>query len=52
MGRLAQLAVQYNLTAYDASYLELALRLNLPLASKNGPLSDAAREAGLLLDLR
>lgn len=52
MARLAQLAAQYNLTAYDASYLELALRLNLRLASKDEPLCAAARKAGLLLDLR
>jgi predicted nucleic acid-binding protein len=47
--RLAGVALQYDLSAYDASYLELALRLNLPLASTDGALHDAARKTGLLL---
>ena len=29
--RISNLAVQYNLTFYDASYLELAIRTSLPL---------------------
>ena len=45
--RLLVLARQYSLTAYDAAYLELALRLSLPLASKNGALAVAARKTGL-----
>jgi predicted nucleic acid-binding protein len=44
--RLAGVALQYGLSAYDASYLELALRLNLPLASTDGALRDAARKRG------
>jgi predicted nucleic acid-binding protein len=43
------LSRQFNLSAYDASYLELALRLNLPLAVRDSPLRDAARRAGIAL---
>ena len=42
-----QLARRYKLTAYDASYLELALRLQLPLASLDENLLKAAKKAGL-----
>ncbi len=42
-----QLARSYRLTAYDASYLELALRLNLPLATLDENLLKAAAEAGV-----
>jgi predicted nucleic acid-binding protein len=41
------LARRHRLTAYDAAYLELALRLELPLATLDMALSVAAREAGL-----
>ena len=44
--RLAQL---YRLSAYDAAYLELALRLKLPLATIDRPLAKAAGLAGVLL---
>ena len=40
-------AVQKNLTAYDAAYLELALRLGASLASNDGDLNDAARARGV-----
>lgn len=36
------LAGQHDLTAYDAAYLELAMRRRLPLATLDGPLSRAA----------
>lgn len=36
----------YGLSAYDASYLELALRKGLPLASLDGPLRTAFQKAG------
>ncbi|BBE73626.1 type II toxin-antitoxin system VapC family toxin [Oharaeibacter diazotrophicus] len=40
------LAVAERLTVYDASYLELALRLSLPLATKDRDLVAAARRRG------
>ena len=47
--RLLELAHEYGLSAYDAGYLELATRLGIPLASKDGPLRAAAERVGLLL---
>jgi predicted nucleic acid-binding protein len=38
---------QYELTAYDASYLELAIRHNLPIASSDRALMNAAQAAGV-----
>ena len=49
--RLHDLARQFNLSAYDACYLELALRLGAPLACIDGGLKQAARKVGLLLTL-
>jgi predicted nucleic acid-binding protein len=48
--RIFTLAVQYRLSAYDATYLELALRRGLPLACWDGGLKAAAETAGLFLD--
>lgn len=45
--RVVDLAREHRLTAYDASYLELAMRLGVPLATKDGPLSLAARGLGV-----
>jgi predicted nucleic acid-binding protein len=45
------LAVRHGLSAYDAAYLELALRRDLPLATKDRALIDAARRAGVRLAL-
>ena len=42
-----QLARRYNLSAYDASYLELALRLGIPLATLDEDLKKAAKKAGV-----
>jgi predicted nucleic acid-binding protein len=42
-----QLARTHNLSAYDASYLELALRRGLPLAALDGKLKTAASAAGV-----
>ena len=39
---LSALASRYELSIYDATYLELALRKKLPLACKDGPLRTAA----------
>ena len=41
-----QLAVTHGLTAYDAAYLELALRRNLPLATLDQELLLACKAAG------
>jgi predicted nucleic acid-binding protein len=42
-----QLAVAHSLTIYDAAYLELALRLGLPLATFDKALINAANECGI-----
>ncbi|CUQ65380.1 type II toxin-antitoxin system VapC family toxin [Candidatus Nitrospira inopinata] len=41
------LARRYKLSAYDASYLELALRAGLPLATLDEALQKAAKKAGV-----
>ena len=41
------LARTYKLSAYDASYLELALRLGIPLATLDEDLQKAAKKAGV-----
>jgi len=41
------LARRYGLSSYDASYLELALRRSLPLASLDKDLMKAAQRAGV-----
>ena len=41
------LARRYKLSAYDAAYLELALRRGLPLATLDADLEKAARKAGV-----
>ncbi len=43
----AQLAANHRLTAYDATYLELALRAVLPLATTDKSLIVAANNAGV-----
>lgn len=47
LGRVLDLARAAQLTAYDAAYLELAMRLGLPLASKDNDLCDAAERLGV-----
>jgi predicted nucleic acid-binding protein len=47
VGPVAQLARQYRLTAYDASYLHLALAEGLPLATLDTELRTAATAAGV-----
>ena len=42
-----QLARRYRLSSYDASYLELALRVALPLATLDEDLRRAAQKAGV-----
>jgi predicted nucleic acid-binding protein len=43
------LAREHRLTAYDAAYLELAMRLGLPLATGDRGLSAAAQRVGVVL---
>ena len=43
------LARAHNLSSYDASYLELAIRLGLPLAALDGRLKTAAAAVGVPL---
>lgn len=44
-----RVATEYQLTVYDATYLELAKRTSLPLASLDGDLRKAALAAGIIL---
>lgn len=44
---LVPLARQHHLTVYDAAYLHLAIRLDLPLATNDEALASAARDVGL-----
>jgi predicted nucleic acid-binding protein len=46
-GKTSELAEKYGLTIYDATYLELALRRSLPLASRYEALKNAAKQCGL-----
>jgi len=46
-GKTSELAEKYGLTIYDATYLELALRRSLPLASRDEALKIAAKQCGL-----
>lgn len=47
MQRLLALARQFELTPYDAAYLELAMRANVPLATRDRALERAAEQAQL-----
>ena len=46
-GKTSELAEKYGLTIYDATYLELASRRSLPLASRDEALKNAAKQCGL-----
>ncbi len=46
---MIELARRFRLTVYDTAYLEVALRRNLPLATLDRRVADAAGEAGVLL---
>ncbi len=46
-GELLALALRFGLTTYDAACLELALRLQLPIATLDAPLRDAALASGV-----
>lgn len=45
--QLFELAMRYNLSSYDAAYLELAMRHGLPIASQDSKLRDASNTAGV-----
>lgn len=44
---ISDLAVKYSLTTYGATYLELAIRRGIPLATRDTALSKAARKCGV-----
>ena len=47
--KILNLADAHRLTIYDAAYLELAMRLGVPLATLDGALAKAARSEGVTL---
>lgn len=49
LGDTLNLARRYKLSAYDAAYLELALRMGLPLATLDAGLAKAATTAGVAI---
>jgi predicted nucleic acid-binding protein len=49
IAELLSFAGTHGLSAYDASYLDLALSLRLPLACRDGPLQRALSAAGVRL---
>jgi predicted nucleic acid-binding protein len=49
---LLNLARRYNLSVYDATYLDLAIRRDLALASKDNKLISAAKKCGVQLSAR
>jgi predicted nucleic acid-binding protein len=48
-GDIVHMARTHQLSAYDAAYLELAIRRGLPLACNDGKLRNAALAAGVAL---
>lgn len=49
LGDTLQLARRFKLSSYDASYLELAMREGLPLATLDGDLRNAMLQTGVAL---
>lgn len=49
LGDTLQLARRFKLSSYDASYLELAMREGLPLATLDGDLRSAMLQTGVAL---
>lgn len=47
LNQLSHLADEHSLTIYDATYLELAIRRRLPLASRDSTLNKAAQRCGV-----
>jgi predicted nucleic acid-binding protein len=48
-GDISRLATAHNLSVYDATYLELAVRMRLPLATKDAALKAAAGKCSVKL---
>jgi len=48
LGEISDLAQKHGLSVYDATYLELAIRKRLPLATRDAALNKAAKRAGVL----
>jgi predicted nucleic acid-binding protein len=46
-GHLLALSLRYDLSSYDAAYLDLALRRQWPIATQDDALAQAARLAGV-----
>lgn len=51
-GRILEIAFETGITVYDATYLELAERLDLPLAALDTRLRKAAAQLGRLHELK
>ncbi len=49
LSAIVELSDRYDLTSYDAAYLELACRLGFELATFDSDLADAGRSAGLVV---
>ena len=49
LGPVLQIGREYGLTSYDASYLELAMRRGLPLATLDRRMIGAAEQSGVAL---
>jgi len=47
MDRIIALALEHQITTYDASYLELSMRLGLSLATKDKKLYQVANKLGI-----
>ena len=47
LGSVHRLARSHRLSAYDAAYLELAIRYGIPIATLDSPLREAARAEGV-----
>ena len=47
ISKIILLATQHHLTTYDAAYLELAIRSDLPLATKDNDLRKAVNKLGI-----
>jgi predicted nucleic acid-binding protein len=47
LGSISDLAEKHALSVYDATYLELAIRRDLPLASRDAALNKAAKRSGI-----